>query len=194
MEPDFSKLEKEVLKAAIKAEDDAVAIQNLNVDKSWEKISKRLNFNDVRQSIFSRVSKFIDVNWGIGYGAQTSVLTFSFLVIGVFAGVGLDSQLIQDNRGISYDAVRGGVSADKFIEQSFVRIPKSSSDPQGYIKDLTAMSLNLGLPVHLRKINSEYEIEIYNLVSDDASQAPIKAFLELPSSFDGAVKILLTKK
>jgi hypothetical protein len=194
MEPDFSKFEKEILRAAIKAEDEAIDTRRLNIDKSWEKISGQLDLKPKKRSFFEKFTQFLSLEWGISYGAQTSALTFSFLVIGIFAGVGIDSHLIQDNRGIEYDTVRGGVSKEKLTEQSFVRLQKSSNDPQGYIKDLTSMSLNLGLPVLLRKINSEYEIEIYNLVSNDTSQVPIKVFLELPSSFDGTVKIFLTKK
>lgn len=194
MEPDFNKFEKEIIRSAIKAEEDAIPVTKEEMDASWLVVKKRLNLQPNKKSFFLRIADYINLNWGINYGAQTSALTFSFLVLGVFAGVGIDSHFIQENRGLAYDAVRGGVSTEKLIEKSFIRIQKSSSNPQEYIKDLTAMSLNLGLPILLRKVNSEYEIEIYNLISNDVSQTPIKVFLELPSSFDGTVKIFLTKK
>lgn len=193
MEPDFNKLEKEVLKAAIKAEDEAVVIQNLNVDNSWKKISKRLKLNDTRESIFSRVSKFIDVNWGVGYGAQTSILTFSFLVFGVFIGVGVDLYDVTGYSQHSNSIVMRG-SNNQSADMSYKVLKVQVDNPISYIKKIVEYAISNNVDFEVKHEIEGRSITLRNLKEMDVDQSSLKAFLEIPNSQSGTLKIYVQSK
>lgn len=193
MEPDFNKLESKILKAAIKAEDDAIDVRGLDVDKSWQKISRRLNLQPKRESLFKRVSKFLMVDWGIGYGAQTSVLTFSFLVFGVLIGVGIDSYDVSrytesSNLLVTRDA------HNKLADTSYKVIKVRVDDPISFVKKTVEYAVSNNVDVEVNHEMGGRSMTLRNLKEMDANQAALKAFLEIPNSQSGTLKIYVQDK
>jgi hypothetical protein len=173
------------MQLAFRAEDEAINVHGVNMDKSWQKISSCLKLQPKKETFFRKVSQFLMVDWGLSYGSQVAALSVALLTLGFFGGVGVEDLNTRSSRG---------AGAQREIKSLSPIVSMNSKNPMDYSFKIVKMSTEAGLTSTIKKNDLGYEIEIIGLMSNSEEQVALKEMLAIPQVQMGDLRIKVFKE